>query len=65
MNCPNCKSAHNCSCKIRVASDCKKVCTNCIVSYEASLNKGGTPIKKPKNEHIAPVINSITYKQSR
>lgn len=37
--CPNCKVNLSCSCKLRTASDGKKVCTNCIAAYEANLKK--------------------------
>lgn len=35
--CPNCKSKLSCSCKLRTASDGKKVCTSCITTYEQNL----------------------------
>ena len=35
--CSNCGTRLSCSCKERVASDGKKVCTTCITSYEAKI----------------------------
>lgn len=37
MKCPNCNSSMTCSCQKKIASDGKKVCSNCISKYEASL----------------------------
>lgn len=37
--CPNCKKKLSCGCQKRTASDGKKVCTNCLSSYEASIAK--------------------------
>lgn len=36
MNCPNCNRYLTCSCKLRTASDGKKVCDSCLKSYENS-----------------------------
>lgn len=36
--CPNCGAPVSCTCKLRTASDGKKVCTSCIIKYEADLN---------------------------
>lgn len=35
--CPNCSTRLSCSCKERVASDGRKVCTSCLRSYEDQL----------------------------
>lgn len=37
-NCLNCQSPITCGCQVRVASDGKKVCSNCITAYEQQLN---------------------------
>jgi uncharacterized protein YbaR (Trm112 family) len=37
--CPNCKANLSCGCQKRKASDGTQVCTTCIGSYEAKLNK--------------------------
>jgi hypothetical protein len=36
--CPNCGAQLTCGCQQRVASDGKKACGNCIVTYEQQLN---------------------------
>jgi hypothetical protein len=35
--CSNCNSSITCGCQDRVASDGKRVCANCITSYEAKI----------------------------
>jgi hypothetical protein len=48
MNCPNCKAALGCSCKLRKASDGKQVCTHCLTNYEKALQVlNGKTLKKP------------------
>lgn len=37
MTCDNCKTHLSCGCKVRTASDGKKVCTACIANYETLL----------------------------
>ena len=37
--CPNCKSKLSCGCQNRTAIDGKKVCSNCMASYQKSLKK--------------------------
>ena len=36
-NCPNCGAQITCGCQDRVASDGKKVCSNCVALYEQQL----------------------------
>jgi hypothetical protein len=36
--CTNCGSQITCGCQDRTASDGRKVCSSCIVSYEQQLN---------------------------
>lgn len=35
--CTNCGSTITCGCQDRIASDGKRVCANCITSYEAKI----------------------------
>lgn len=35
--CPNCNGTLSCGCQKRMASNGVQVCSNCIISYEASL----------------------------
>lgn len=36
--CPNCKANLSCGCQKRVATNGAQVCSNCVSSYNASLN---------------------------
>jgi protein-arginine kinase activator protein McsA len=36
-HCLNCNTTLSCGCQIRKASDGKEVCTNCLVTYEATI----------------------------
>lgn len=65
MNCNNCNAKLGCSCKVRVATDGKKCCEYCLVKYEASLHKNGTPIKGKSCADSDLKIISITYKQDK
>lgn len=53
MNCPNCNTSIGCSCKLRNASDGKKVCANCQTNYEKYLefNKNAINNSKALNEN--------------
>jgi hypothetical protein len=53
MNCPNCNTSVGCSCKLRTASDGKKVCVNCQTNYERQLenNRNHSSNNKPLNDH--------------
>lgn len=45
MACSNCGAKLSCGCQKRRASDGKQCCSNCIGSYENSIQKG-TQLKK-------------------
>ncbi len=49
MNCNNCGSTYTCSCKVRTASDGKKVCVNCVNKYNEELEK-----KSKEKNNIPP-----------
>jgi hypothetical protein len=53
MTCTNCGARLSCGCQQRVAQDGKKVCSNCVATYNRSVvrNNPQTP--------QSPVINSI------
>jgi hypothetical protein len=40
--CSNCKKTLSCGCQKRKASDGKSVCSNCLTSYEATLQQRQT-----------------------
>ena len=46
--CTNCGSTITCGCQDRIASDGKKVCGNCLASYEAKI-KLEALIAQPNN----------------
>jgi hypothetical protein len=46
MNCSNCQATISCGCQVRTASDGKKVCSNCLASYEQQLKLN---LPKPYN----------------
>lgn len=48
-NCQNCGAQITCGCQDRVASDGKKVCSNCLASYEEHL-KTIKPNEKPPSQ---------------
>lgn len=39
QQCSNCNSRLSCTCEQRTASDGKKVCSNCLSSYEHALQQ--------------------------
>ena len=53
--CQNCKREMGCGCNKRTASDGKSCCSNCLASYEISLNG------KPKT-NIRPQYHNRTAK---
>ena len=53
MTCTNCGARLSCGCQQRVAQDGKKVCSNCIATYNRSLVRNNTQTPQ------SPVINSI------
>ena len=52
-NCPNCGAQITCGCQDRVASDGKKVCSNCLTSYEQQLKFLSTQTQPNQNEKPA------------
>lgn len=52
-NCPNCGAQITCGCQDRVASDGKKLCSNCLTSYEQHLKVLSTQTPPNQNEKPA------------
>lgn len=52
--CQNCQNPISCSCQIRIATDKKSCCANCIKQYEQSLKA-----KELRLQTVIPVISNI------
>lgn len=56
--CQNCKREMGCGCNKRTASDGKACCSNCLASYEVSLNGKRPEVKRPQYHTPKPVAPS-------
>lgn len=58
--CQNCGVTFSCGCQVRIASDGKSCCNNCVSSYEIQINSSKNNVLSSVN-NTAPVITEITY----
>lgn len=57
--CQNCKREMGCGCNKRTASDGKSCCSNCLASYEVSLN-GNKQKTNVRPQYHRPPTNTKT-----
>ena len=60
--CQNCKREMGCGCNKRTASDGKSCCSNCLASYEISLNGKQKPTNRP--QYHKPAVNVAPSSES-
>ena len=58
MKCQHCNANLSCSCQERIASNGKKVCTNCVYSYDLQLKQ-----QKEVLQSYTLKVQDITYKK--
>lgn len=51
--CTNCGASITCGCQERVASDGKKICSNCIALYEQQLVQARASLNLNSNENTS------------